>query len=140
MLRRSLLATAISMGTAVAAVAAVGLAASPASAVATYTLQTFPDQGFSSVYSLINGAQKSINMTMYELADTTAEDDLAAAAARGVDVRVILDQAEKSTNAAAFKFLNARQPDQQVLPDHPRLRRGRHRRGRHRGHHDGVQR
>ena len=107
MLRRSLLATAISMGTAVAAVAAFGLAASPASAAATYTLQTFPDQGFSSVYSLINGAQKSINMTMYELADTTAENDLTAAAARGVDVRVILDQAEKSTNAAAFKLLNA---------------------------------
>ena len=107
MLRRCLLATAISMGTAVAAVAAVGLAASPASAAATYTLQTFPDQGFSSVYGLINGAQKSINMTMYELADTTAENDLTAAAARGVDVRVILDQAEKSTNAAAFKLLNA---------------------------------
>jgi cardiolipin synthase A/B len=111
MLRRSLLATAISMGTAVAAVAAVGLAASPATAATTYTLQTFPDQGFSSVYSLINGAQSSIDMTMYELSDTTAEDDLAAAAKRGVDVRVILDQAEKSTNAAAFKYLNAHDVD-----------------------------
>ena len=59
MLRRRLLATAISMGTAVAAAAAVGLAASPAGAAATYTLQTFPDQGFSSVYSLVNGAQKA---------------------------------------------------------------------------------
>lgn len=107
MLRHRLMASVLSTGTAVAAAAAIGLAAPPASAAATYTLQTFPDQGFSSVYSLINGAQTSINMTMYELTDTTAEKDLTAAAARGVNVRVILDQKEKSTNQTAFNTLQS---------------------------------
>jgi phosphatidylserine/phosphatidylglycerophosphate/cardiolipin synthase-like enzyme len=47
-------------------------------------------------------------MTMYELQDTTAENDLAADAARGVTVRVILDtNLEKSNNTAAFNFLAA---------------------------------
>ena len=45
---------------------------------------------------------------MYELRDTTAEDDLAADAKRGVDVRVILDQhLEKSRNTATYDFLSA---------------------------------
>jgi cardiolipin synthase len=48
-------------------------------------------------------------MTMYELNDTSAEADLAGAAARGVDVRVILDQhLEKERNTAAFAYLAAR--------------------------------
>ena len=47
-------------------------------------------------------------MTMYELADQQAESILAADAARGVDVRVVLDQKlEKSNNAAAFNYLSA---------------------------------
>jgi phosphatidylserine/phosphatidylglycerophosphate/cardiolipin synthase-like enzyme len=45
---------------------------------------------------------------MYELRDMTAEDDLAADAKRGVDVRVILDRhLEKSRNAATYAFLSA---------------------------------
>ena len=51
-----------------------------------------PGGGFSPVYHLITGARHSIDVTMYEFADTTAEHDLAAAARRGVRVRVILDQ------------------------------------------------
>src|SRR6266496_4269387 len=43
-----------------------------------------PGAGFSPVYSLINGARHSIDVTMYEFSDTTAEHDLAAAARRGV--------------------------------------------------------
>ena len=39
-----------------------------------------PGAGFSPVYDLINGARHSIDVTMYEFADTTAEHDLAAAA------------------------------------------------------------
>ena len=50
-----------------------------------------PTAGFSPVYGLINGARRSIDVTMYEFADTTAEHDLAAAAERGVQVHVILD-------------------------------------------------
>ena len=46
---------------------------------------------------------------MYELADPTAEADLAADAARGVDVRVLLDRhLEKSHNTSAYNYLNAR--------------------------------
>jgi hypothetical protein len=45
---------------------------------------------------------------MYELADPTAEADLAADAARGVDVRVLFDQhLEKSANTGAYDYLSA---------------------------------
>jgi phosphatidylserine/phosphatidylglycerophosphate/cardiolipin synthase-like enzyme len=57
-----------------------------------------PGAGFSPVYSLINGARHSIDVTMYEFSDTTAEHDLAAAAERGVRVRVILDRRARSVN------------------------------------------
>jgi cardiolipin synthase A/B len=39
-----------------------------------------PGAGFSPVYRLVDGARHSIDVTMYELSDTTAEHDLAAAA------------------------------------------------------------
>jgi cardiolipin synthase A/B len=71
-------------------------------------LITEPRAGFSPVYRLIRGARHRIDMTMYELADTTAERDLAAAARRGVTVHVVLDQRERSTNSAAFRYLAAR--------------------------------
>jgi cardiolipin synthase A/B len=76
-----------------------------AAATPLYILFTEPDQGFSQVYDLINGATSSIDMTMYELSDTTAEQDLVAAEARGVTVRVILDQREESYNEAAYTYL-----------------------------------
>jgi len=102
------LTSAISLAAAVAA-AAMGIAAAPATpasaATATFTLYTEPSQGFSPVYDLINGAKTSIDLTMYELEDTTAEKDLVAAETRGVDVRVILDQREKSENSAAYNYL-----------------------------------
>jgi hypothetical protein len=45
---------------------------------------------------------------MYELRDATAEADLAADAARGVDVRVLLDRhLERSRNIAAYDYLAA---------------------------------
>jgi cardiolipin synthase A/B len=107
MFQRSL-TSAISLAAAVAA-AAMGIAAAPATpasaATATYTLFTEPKQGFSPVYNLINGAKTSIDLTMYELEDTTAEKDLVAAEKRGVDVRVILDQREESENSAAYNYL-----------------------------------
>ncbi|HEY1620272.1 MAG TPA: phospholipase D-like domain-containing protein [Streptosporangiaceae bacterium] len=106
MLRRTLLASALAMGTSLATVAAIGMAAAPAaSAATTYTLFTEPSAGFSTVYNLINGAASSIDMTMYQLEDTTAEQDLATAAGRGVDVRVILDEKEQSDNQAAYTYL-----------------------------------
>jgi phosphatidylserine/phosphatidylglycerophosphate/cardiolipin synthase-like enzyme len=46
-------------------------------------------------------------VTIYELKDTTLEDDLVAKEKAGVDVRVILDQAEKSYNQDAYNTLTA---------------------------------
>jgi len=67
-----------------------------------------PADGLAGIYKLITGAKSSVNLTMYELRDTTAENDLAADAARGVDVRVLLDRhLEKSRNAATYSFLSA---------------------------------
>jgi cardiolipin synthase A/B len=66
-----------------------------------------PGAGFSPVYKLIDGARHSIDVTMYEFSDTTAEHDLAAAAERGVHVHVILDQREQSLNSAAYSYLGA---------------------------------
>jgi len=58
----------------------------------TLRVLTEPAAGLGPIYGLITGARSSVDLTMYELADPTAEADLAAAAARGVDVRVILDR------------------------------------------------
>jgi phosphatidylserine/phosphatidylglycerophosphate/cardiolipin synthase-like enzyme len=71
------------------------------------SLITEPGAGFSPVYGLINGARHSIDLTMYELSDHVAEDDLAAAARRGVSVRVVLDHKEARTNSAAYQYLGS---------------------------------
>jgi phosphatidylserine/phosphatidylglycerophosphate/cardiolipin synthase-like enzyme len=57
------------------------------------------------IYGVIDSATKSLEMTMYELSDTTAVNDLIARHRAGVNVRVVLDQAEKSGNQAAFTAL-----------------------------------
>jgi cardiolipin synthase A/B len=78
---------------------------SPAAA-ATYTLVVEPDQGLTAIYKLIASAEKSIDMTMYELTDITVTTSLAKAAAAGIQVRVILDQNdEKSANTPAYNHL-----------------------------------
>jgi cardiolipin synthase A/B len=72
-------------------------------------LLTEPAAGIGPVYQLITAARSSVDLTMYELADPTAEADLAADAARGVDVRVLLDQhLEKARNTSAYDYLTAR--------------------------------
>jgi len=81
-----------------------------ASTGVSYTLYTFPqpDSSATPLYDLINGAQKSIDLTMYALEDSNFTGDLLAACRRGVIVRVILDQNnEKSANTSAFTQLNA---------------------------------
>ncbi len=82
-------------------------AASPAQAAGTYSLQVFPDQGHTAVYDFINSATTSLDMTMYELRDSTAVDDLVAREQAGVDVRVILDGARKSVNSSAYSALQS---------------------------------
>jgi cardiolipin synthase A/B len=82
--------------------------AHPQSADSTYSLLTMPDQGWQPVYDFMNTATKTLDMTMYELKDTTAVQTLTALAAKGVTVRVILDQnLEKSSNTAAYNDLKA---------------------------------
>jgi cardiolipin synthase len=67
-----------------------------------------PGAGVSEIYRLITGARSSLDLTMYELRDQTAERDLAADAARHVDVRVLLDRhLEKSRNKATYDYLAA---------------------------------
>jgi phosphatidylserine/phosphatidylglycerophosphate/cardiolipin synthase-like enzyme len=59
------------------------------------------------IYNFIKTATSSLDMTMYELVDTTVENDLVALEKSGVTVRVVLDQAEKSTNQTAYNTLSA---------------------------------
>jgi cardiolipin synthase len=58
------------------------------------------------LYTLINGAQSTVDMTMYELQDTVFSGDLVADCARGVKVRVVLSSSEKSSNTPAYTQLN----------------------------------
>jgi cardiolipin synthase A/B len=59
-----------------------------------HKLLTLPDDGFQTIYDFISSAHKSVDMTMYELDDTTVVADLIADVKRGVDVHVILDGRE----------------------------------------------
>jgi phosphatidylserine/phosphatidylglycerophosphate/cardiolipin synthase-like enzyme len=71
-------------------------------------LVTDPEQGYQPIYAFITSAHTSLDMTMYELVDKTAEQDLAADAERGVRVRVVLDRnREQKSNQPAFTYLTA---------------------------------
>jgi cardiolipin synthase len=79
-------------------------------AASAQTLYTFPesDKTVTPVYTFINTATKTLDMTMYEFVDTTAQADLIALAKKGIVVRVILDQnLELSSNTPAFNALTA---------------------------------
>jgi phosphatidylserine/phosphatidylglycerophosphate/cardiolipin synthase-like enzyme len=80
----------------------------PTPAAPTSAVVVEPDAGRGPVYDLMRGAQRSLDMTMYELVDPTAEEILAADAGRGVDVRVLLDgRLEKRSNTPAYSYLAA---------------------------------
>jgi phosphatidylserine/phosphatidylglycerophosphate/cardiolipin synthase-like enzyme len=67
-----------------------------------------PDMGLTPVYDFIRSAKKTLDMTMYELDDTTVTGLLTTLAKNGVTVRVILDQnLEMSTNTTAYDALGA---------------------------------
>jgi len=72
-----------------------------------YRLVQYPGAGFGGFYDQIGAARRSIDMEIYELADPTAEHALAAAAHRGVTVRVLLDRAFHGgvVNRGAFRYL-----------------------------------
>jgi cardiolipin synthase len=82
------------------------------------TLITEPDAGMGALDAFMASAQHSVDMSMYELADQQAESILAADAARGVHVRVVLDQhRERARNRAAFGFLSAHRVAVHWAPD-----------------------
>ena len=73
---------------------------------------TEPQSGYQPIYDFISGARKTLDMTMYQLADPTAQAALKAAAKRGVKVRVLLDSDPEGgggtkMNQAAYDDLNA---------------------------------
>lgn len=108
-IRRSVLCAGIATAILTPATALLAPATATAGAITpaatSYTLLTQPASGHTALYSLINNATTSIHLTMYELTDTTAEADLATAQARGVNVEVILDGKQTSTNASAYSYL-----------------------------------
>ena len=67
-----------------------------------------PQAGVAPFLQMIDGAHSSIELTMYELYDRRVESALVAAAARHVDVRVLLnaDYYGRSDNAAAYSYLD----------------------------------
>ncbi len=68
-----------------------------------------PDDGMAPVYALLRSPRRSLDLTMYELSDPSAEAALAQDAARGVRVRVILDgRLERTRNTAAYSYLTGR--------------------------------
>jgi hypothetical protein len=101
----------VSLAVVVAAAALVttsGLsAASTPHAASDFSLLILPDQGENAIYNFVNSATSSIDVTIYELNDVTLENDLVSREKAGADVRVILDQAQKSYNTAAYNLLTA---------------------------------
>ncbi|MGW2724291.1 phospholipase D-like domain-containing protein [Streptomyces sp. NPDC001492] len=92
-------------GVALAAGAAVVATAVPANA-ASYSAFAFSRSGSQpNIYDFIDSATTSLDMTMYELEDTTAVNDLIALKNKGVTVRVILDRQHKTANNSAYTAL-----------------------------------
>lgn len=94
-------------GVTLTAGAAVIATAVPANA-ASYSAFPFSRSGTQpTIYDFVNSAASSLDMTMYELEDTTAVNDLIALEKKGVAVRVVLDGAHKSANQSAYDALTA---------------------------------
>src|SRR5664279_676819 len=96
-------ATAAGTSTPTAAAPAAGTSTTAAGTGA-LSLVVEPDDDYRSTDQLIASAHHTIDMTMYELADTQAQALLIAARQRGVAIRVVLDQADSgaSVNQSAY--------------------------------------
>ncbi len=86
---------------------ATALAPTTAHAAGAYSLVILPDQGESAIYNFVNSATRSIDVTIYELRDTTLVNDLVNKEKAGVQVRVIMDAQHTSVNGAAYSALSA---------------------------------
>jgi len=72
------------------------------------TLVTEPDAGLGPVYALLRSARSSVDVEIYELEDDRAQAILAADAARGVHVRVLLNEHYVGRyNQAAYSYLRS---------------------------------
>lgn len=94
----------------------VSLPQSPAAIAAapsgSLSLITEPDQGMTPILSIIGSASSSVDVVMYEFEDPQIEEALAQDAARGVDVRVLLNEGyygkkENTDNDAAYRFFQS---------------------------------
>jgi hypothetical protein len=56
----------------------------PAHAASDFSLVILPDQGENAIYNFVNSATSSVNVTIYELKDTTLVNDLVAREKAGV--------------------------------------------------------
>ncbi len=93
-------------GTVFAAASAMLAVCVPAHASGSYSAFAFSlSDSEPTIYDFINSATSSLDMTMYELKDTTVVNDLINLENSGVTVRVILDQKESSTNSSAYNSL-----------------------------------
>lgn len=114
--------SALILGTAAALSTTAGATAQTAHAGSTvyYRLVQYPQASFGGLYAQIGAARRSIDMEMYELKDPVAEQDLAAAARRGVTVRVLLDRdySGADVNAAAYAYLKAHGVQVRWAPAH----------------------
>jgi phosphatidylserine/phosphatidylglycerophosphate/cardiolipin synthase-like enzyme len=97
----------LGLAAAVCSAALCATTAVPAQAATAFSLVVFPDQSHSTVYSFINSATTSVDVTMYELRDTGAVNALVGRAKAGVRVRVVLDGAHTSVNGSAFNTMRA---------------------------------
>ena len=100
--------------------ATAGHMAATSASAGDLTMLQEPAAGYVPVYTAIAGAKRSVDMTMYELADHTAQADLIAAHRRGVTVRIILDAAfhGQQTNLAAYDQLVAAGVPVRWAPSH----------------------
>nr|WP_203599350.1 phospholipase D-like domain-containing protein [Streptomyces sp. SID10853] len=87
--------------------AACGLVPATAHAASAYSLVVLPDQKEGAIYDFVNSAKKSVDVTIYELRDTTLVDDLVKEQKAGVKVRVVFDSQHASIDGAAYKALSA---------------------------------
>ena len=99
--------------------ATASVAGASQSTVSTLThVWTEPASGYGFLDGAVLQARHSIDMSMYELADTTLEHDLITQAANGVHVRVLLDSDfnGRSDNASSYALLHASGVDVEWAP------------------------
>jgi phosphatidylserine/phosphatidylglycerophosphate/cardiolipin synthase-like enzyme len=106
MLRKVLRRAAITTAAGALTLTATVVATTAPAYAASYTAFAFSlSSSEPTIYSFINSATSSLDMTMYELEDTTAVNDLIALKTKGVTVRVVLDRAHQSANNTAYTAL-----------------------------------